>query len=989
MAASTDVKSVFGKALELATPADRAAYLDQACGGDPALRGEVEGLLAALGQAGRFMSHPAVAPPDRAAPGPDEAVGTAIGPYRLLQKLGEGGMGAVYLAEQEQPVKRRVALKLIKAGEGSAQAVARFEQERQTLALMNHPNIAQVLDAGTTGGLRPAPPLLRNGAAGADGVHLPEVESATRGGAPGRSYVVMELVTGIPITHFCDQDRLTPKDRLELFLPVCRAVQHAHQKGVIHRDLKPSNVLVARYDGRPVPKVIDFGVAKAAGPTLSERAGLTEAGVLVGTLEYMAPEQAELNNLDIDTRADIYSLGVILYELLTGSPPFTSEQLRGAGLGEMLRLVREVEPPRPSTRLSSSDELPRIAASRRAEPRTLTRQVTGELDWIVMKCLEKDRSRRYESADALASDVRRYLVDEPVSAGPPSAGYRLKKFVRRNRRALTAAGAFGALLVAGTITSTALASWALRERNHADEQKQSAEANFKRAHEAVDQMLTRVGAIQLSHVPQMELVRRDLLLDALRFYQEFLRERGDSPVVRAEAARAYRRVGMIQDWLGQWDESEKAYGQAAARLDELLAGSPGDPVFLSDLAAVHNGLFKVNRSTRRWPQAETSLGRAVELLEQIDQGQPGLVKNRYELANSYGDFVALHRQTGDLHQAEAAFAKSMTLTDSLLAGDPKNADYLTLRARCYGNVALVYSAQGRRAEAEAACEKALALNEQLLHDQPDSVEVRRNLAHTYNNLGILHGRHGQHDKAEAAHKQSLAHKEALLRDYPKVVAFMRDVAGSYANIAMEVKRRSPEEALDWSARAVRIQESAVEKDHRDVDARMGLFNTLMGRAYAFRQLERHEDAAKDWRRAIEVSEGQPHVSMRVYRPLVLVFLGEHARATAEVEALVSEGRAQGPDLNLFAEVYSLGSAAAAKDTLVPPAEREKLADQYGGRAVELLRMARAAGHFRDPARRADLKEHKNFDAIRARADFEELLVELEKTRNPGAGPGSP
>jgi tetratricopeptide (TPR) repeat protein len=320
----------------------------------------------------------------------------------------------------------------------------------------------------------------------------------------------------------------------------------------------------------------------------------------------------------------------------------------------------------------------------------------------------------------------------------------------------------------------------------------------------------------------------------------------------------------------------------------------------------------------------------------------------------------------------------MALTDSLLAGDPKSADYLTLQARCYGNVALIYSAQGHRAEAEAACEKALAVNEQLFRDQSDSVEVRRQLAHTYNNLGLLYGRHDKHDKAEAVHKQALAHKEALLRDYPNVIAFMRDVAGSYANIAMEVKRRSPEEALDWSARAIRIQESVVERDPRDVDARMGLFNTLMGRAYAFRRLERHADAAKDWRRAIDVSEGQPHVSMRLYRPLVLVFLGEHARATAEAEAVVTEGRAQGADFNLFAEVYSLGSAAAAKDSRVPLAERAKLADRYGGRAVELLRMARAAGHFRDPAQRADLREHKNLDAIRARPDFKELFGELEK-----------
>src|SRR5262249_21221933 len=284
---------------------------------------------------------------------------------------------------------RKVALKVLKPGMDSRQVIARFEQERQALAVMDHPNIAKVLDAGTTD--------------------------------TGRPYFVMELVKGIAITRFCDQERLTPKERLELFIPVCHAVQHAHQKGIIHRDLKPSNVLVTLYDGRPVPKVIDFGVAKATGRSLAERTLFTEAGMLVGTLEYMAPEQAAVDNLDIDTRADIYSLGVLLYELLTGSPPFTGKQLRSAGYDGMMRMIRGVDPPKPSTKLSSSDELANIAANRKLEPKTLRKLVTGELDWIAMKCLEKERGRRYETANGLAMDVQRYLDDELVLAGPPSA----------------------------------------------------------------------------------------------------------------------------------------------------------------------------------------------------------------------------------------------------------------------------------------------------------------------------------------------------------------------------------------------------------------------------------------------------------------------------------------------------------------------------------------------------------------------------------------
>jgi eukaryotic-like serine/threonine-protein kinase len=346
-------------------------------------------------------------------PVPESTV-AAVGPYKLVEVIGEGGMGTVYLAEQTEPVRRQVALKVIKAGMDSRQVVARFEAERQALALMDHPNIATVLDGGAT--------------------------------PDGRPYFAMEIDQGVPITAFCDDRRLTPRERLELFVPVCRAVQHAHQKGVIHRDLKPSNVLVALYDGRPVPKVIDFGIAKAAGQPLTERTLVTGLGAVVGTPEYKSPEQAELNQLDVDTRSDVYSLGVLLYELLTGTTPLQRKRLGEAALLEVLRLVREEEPPRPSTRLSATDELPSIAARRGVEPRRLSGLVRGELDWIVMKALEKDRGRRYETATGFAADVQRFLAGDAVLAVPPSAGYRLRKFARRNKARAAAAVLLGTVV---------------------------------------------------------------------------------------------------------------------------------------------------------------------------------------------------------------------------------------------------------------------------------------------------------------------------------------------------------------------------------------------------------------------------------------------------------------------------------------------------------------------------------------------------------------
>jgi serine/threonine protein kinase/WD40 repeat protein len=447
-----DVKSIFGRALEIESPAGRSAYLDAACGPNAGLRAEIEGLLATLARAGEFMRRPAavIAAGGTASHEPmSEGPGARVGPYKLLQQIGEGGMGVVYMAEQEEPVRRKVALKIIKPGMDSKQVVARFEAERQALAMMDHTNIARVFDAGTT-------------------------ES-------GRPYFVMELVHGVPITTYCDENKLTPRKRLELFVPVCHAIQHAHQKGIIHRDLKPSNILVTMYDDRPVPKVIDFGVAKAVEQRLTEKTLFTQFGTLVGTFEYMSPEQAELNAFGVDTRSDIYSLGVLLYELLTGTTPLERSRLREAAFDEIRRIIKEEEPPRPSVRLSTSGTLAKVAAARKTDPAKLSRLVRGELDWMVMRCLEKDRTRRYDTASGLARDVERYLRDEPVEARPPSSGYRLRKFVRRNRGPVAAAFTIAALVMLGAVASTWQAVRAMRaehdavvQRNEATEQRNEA-----------------------------------------------------------------------------------------------------------------------------------------------------------------------------------------------------------------------------------------------------------------------------------------------------------------------------------------------------------------------------------------------------------------------------------------------------------------------------------------------------------------------------------
>ncbi len=425
-------EELFHRALEKPTLAEQLAFLDGVCAGQPELRRRVERLLRCHRHEDSFLQ------PATTAEGPvAERPGAVVGVYKLLAQIGEGGMGTVWMAQQTAPVKRLAALKLIKAGMDSKAVIARFEAERQALALMDHPNIAKVLDGGTTS---------------------------------GRPFFVMELVKGVPITRYCDAHRLTPRQRLELFVPVCQAVQHAHQKGIIHRDLKPSNVLVALYDGRPVPKVIDFGVAKAAGPTLTEKTLVTGFGAIVGTPEYMSPEQAEVNQLDIDTRSDIYSLGVLLYELLTGSTPFSRKELERAGVLEMLRVIREQEPSKPSSKLSTAEGLPTLAANRGTEPAKLAKLVRGELDWIVMKALEKDRNRRYEAANGLAMDVQRYLADEPVQACPPSVGYRLRKFARRNNAALVTTALLLLMLLAAVGAVAGAIGWAVRNRTALEQQ---------------------------------------------------------------------------------------------------------------------------------------------------------------------------------------------------------------------------------------------------------------------------------------------------------------------------------------------------------------------------------------------------------------------------------------------------------------------------------------------------------------------------------------
>jgi serine/threonine protein kinase len=543
-------QEIFGAAVEISDVAERNALLDRECGDNFTLRAQIADLLAVRPQAEEFFSDcradvstPAVGSDllENSSETDDKNIGLRIGPYKVLEKIGEGGCGGVYMAEQEKPVRRRVALKIIKLGMDTKNVIARFESERQALAMMDHPNIARVLDAGTT--------------------------------ETGRPFFVMELIHGVNILEFCDKNNLDTRQRLELFVRVCNAIQHAHQKGVVHRDIKPSNILVTSHDGLPVPKVIDFGIAKAMAEPLTDKTLFTRFGFFMGTPAYMSPEQAEYSGLDVDTRSDIYSLGVLLYELLTGKPPFDQNDLMSSGLDEMRRTLRECEPYRPSAKLKtySAEELTATAARRHIETSKLQSLLKGDLDCIVMKTLEKDRRRRYETANGLAMDVGRFLNNEPIVARPPSRWYRLQKLVQRNRIVFSAAGIITLVVLAWLGTSTWLLFKETQLRNLAVEAEGQA-----------DQARLNEARLRREADERAEIARAAIMLGQGRRQEaEKLVSQLELPVIEPslEASDVFRG-------LGDWDASEGRWNEAAVQFQRLNLAFHLDKSEVIDISAV-------------------------------------------------------------------------------------------------------------------------------------------------------------------------------------------------------------------------------------------------------------------------------------------------------------------------------------------------------------------------------------------------------------------
>ncbi len=952
---SPDEVSIFNVARLIAIPEERRLYLDSACAGNLDLRARLEVLLRAHDEEPAFLELPLTEV--RAVRDSSVSEGPAqIGPYKILEQIGEGGFGVVFMAEQRQPVRRMVALKIVKPGMDTRQVVARFESERQSLALMSHPNIAQIIDGGET--------------------------------ASGRPYFVMELVRGVPITEFCDKNRSPAEERLKLFVSVCHAIQHAHHKGVIHRDIKPTNVMVTLDDGIPVVKVIDFGVAKAITQRLTEKTLFTAYGQMIGTPAYMSPEQASMSLLDVDTRSDIYSLGVLLYELLTGTTPIETAGLREAGYAEIQRLITEQQTPRPSTRLSALGDTAIVVAGNRAtDPKHLSRLLAGDLDWIVMKALEKDRNRRYASPGIFADDVERYLRREAILARPPSATYRLVRFAQRRKGAVLAGAAVALTLLVGTSVSTWQAIVATRAREAAliaamaeKKAKETAEAKEAETRTVLDFVQSRIFAAArpegeaggLGH----DVTLKRAALAALAYVD---RTFGGQPLIEA---RLRATLGTSFLYLGEAKVAADQYDRAHSIYEKMLG--PNDPITLQST----NNLAGSFRALGLYP-------RALELYQDtLVRREKALGRMHPETLHSMNNLATIYEDLGRYPESLALREKTLEMRKAIHG--PAHLD--TLRSMI--NLANSYAEVGQG-------EKALKLDEEALElaiaalgaDNSETLALKNNLALSYASMHRYQEAFKLREETVALYKSKYGAK------HPLTLMTMLNLGKAYSD-------------LNQHAEAVRVLEEtlALQKikpgpDHPDT------LQTMYTLAKALDSLHRHPDALKYHAEALELRKtklGPDHrntlysmwgVAANLLKldrgaeavPIIDEVLERAARQTGNLQfsglanlrldyfekLKDAAGCRRTAELwenfklkdagSLYVAAQYCAAAAAVLRATDKSLAGAKEADAEADRAMAWLRQAVAAG-YHDVA---TLKENKNLGSLHKRADFQALVAELE------------
>jgi serine/threonine protein kinase len=958
------------------------------------------------------------------APVHDEMLGSRIGPYTMLSVLGEGGFGIVYLAEQEGPICRQVAVKILKAGMDTRQVLARFDTERQTLALMDHANIARVFDAGTT--------------------------------EKGRSYFVMELVRGQPITAYCDSHKLALKERLGLFLTVCEALQHAHQKGIIHRDIKPTNVLVTEVDGHPLPKIIDFGLAKAIAPPPGDKSIFTEQGQLLGTPEYMSPEQAGTAVADIDIRSDIYSLGILLYELLTGTLPLDRGTVRQAGFEEICRLIREVEPPRPSARISTlGGDSQDLAKNRQTDPKSLHRQLRQELDWIVMKALEKNRARRYPAATALAEDIQHYLAGEPVHAGPPDKFYRARKFARRFRAPLAIAAGFVALLVAITILAVhgyyreaKLSSEAEAARRLAEIDAEKAKNNFNLACDAVKKYYTQVANDPRLKPHNLEKLRRDLLKSANEYYESLINQATDDANFQHERIWTLAERGDIERAVGNWHAAEAAYKQAIVLVTQLAQAHGDAAAYQEELTAAHGNLGALYMSLGQTADAEAAFKQVIDDGKALMTRFPEELKYRKRLADTYHNLGVLYISTGRLEAAVAAHKEALDLREVLVKKSPDSPHFQDVLAASYDTLGSLYQQLGRPKDAEPLRQKALAIQKALAARYPDDPEYQDDLAGFHLNLGILQADMGRAKDAEAEFKEACAVWTTLMEKHPDVPSYQQHLADGYNELGAHLDRTKEAEhayqkafdlwkglvakhpdvpdyqsrlassyynqgnmhlaakrnkQAEWAYKeAVALLRPLVEK-HPDIPGYQFLLTTSccnLGFVYqATGQAKDAEAAFLDglaaWRALAKkhpeyaLSDNEPGIKCSTQLAMLYHAEGRNKEAVAADEDALAILKAQakshpespGVQRDLAAAYYDFaclcaGAVTDKSDAASRPSDRALSVEEWIGKALDCLQRDCDAGFFDDPAAIEQMKHDKDLDGLRTRPEYKKLLERI-------------